>query len=144
MVDLVFYNIRWSHTPWKYCILGYMNDSCVAREWYFVKLSASNVVPFLCMMWYCCWSHRSRIPVISSVNSFGSSKDDFSLSDPLCSCVVAVDWHGVRLWVSKCFQCCEWETSRLALDEQCHIFRFRCGGTYRGGDLFAWYIDNIQ
>ena len=43
-------------------------------------------------------------PVISCVNDFGSSEGDISLSNSLCSCVVAVNWCGSRSRVSEGFE----------------------------------------
>ena len=56
-------------------------------------------------------------PVISGVNGFRSSEGDISLSNSLCSCVVAVNWCGLTLRVSVGFEYCEWETSCLSIDE---------------------------
>ena len=56
-------------------------------------------------------------PVISGVNGFGSWKGDVSLGNPLGSCIVAVNWCGLRLRVSEGFEYCEWETSCLSIDE---------------------------
>ena len=43
-------------------------------------------------------------PVISGVNGFRSSEGDISLSNSLCSCVVAVNWCGLTLRVSEGFE----------------------------------------
>ena len=56
-------------------------------------------------------------PVISGVNGFGSSKGDVSLGNSLGSCIVAVNWCGLRLRVSEGFEYCEWEASCLTIDE---------------------------
>ena len=56
-------------------------------------------------------------PVISGVNGFRSSEGDISLSNSLCSCVVAVNWCGLTLRVSEGFEYCEWEASCLTIDE---------------------------